>query len=142
LIATDITQDLYEQLERQFIEPLLDIPSFVKNEATRKTYARIFNRILQSWEGNFALCLEGALDDKIRQTLIMNTKQSNVRQYIRSHLPFMCKSAKKVRGLYGVPITKFIFSFIKQSEKFNENGKFELNDWDQFLAGMKTHVID
>ena len=129
-------------MERQFIEPLLDIPSFVKNEATRTTYASIFNRILQSWEGNFRMCLEGALDDKIRQTVIMNTKQSNVRQYIRSHLPFICRSAKKVRGLYGSQITFFIFSFIKQSEKFNEFDSFKLNDWDQFLAGMKTFMID
>ena len=99
-------------MKNMFIKPVLSVRSFVDRSANREAYREIFHRILLSWEGNFKQCLEGILDDKIRQTVIMNIKDTDLRLYIKEHLPFMCSNAKKARGLYQQDITLFIFSFI------------------------------
>ena len=65
-MENDITQDLFEQLKMLFIDPILDVPSFVKDERARKVYMKTFQRTLESWEGNFTECLVGSLDDKQR----------------------------------------------------------------------------
>ena len=60
---------------------------------------------------------------------------------MRTYLPFLCRNAKKVRGLYEQQMTLFIFSFILKSEKFNENASFELKDWEVFLDEMNKYML-
>jgi len=73
---------------------------------------------------------------------MMKSKDEAVKKYIRNYLPDLCYKAKKVRGLYDEPITLFIFSFMKEVEKFNEKGKFVIEDWKVFLKLMKQFLID
>jgi len=87
-------------------------------------------------------CLKGSLLDKENQTVIMKTKDEEVKKYIRNYLPDLCYKAKKVRGLYDEPMTLFIFSFIIEIEKLNEKGNFVIEDWTVFLKLMKQFLVD
>ncbi len=72
----------------------------------------------------------------------MKAKNEDIIKYIQTYLPFLCDVAKKKRGLYKENITLFIFNFMKSSEKFNENHRFRLKDWDTFLDQFKVHMVE
>ena len=39
-------------------------------------------------------------------------------------------------------MVRLLLLFTHSTQKYNENGKFELSDWDTFLKLMKNELID
>ena len=52
-------------MKKQFIDPVLDIKSFMSKHETRAAYDMVFKRSLVTWKGNLTKCLIGSLADKI-----------------------------------------------------------------------------
>ena len=66
-----------------------------------------------------------------------------IKWYRNNVLNVLCQEAKNHRDDPSKSkVNRFIFSFIKSTQKFNESAVFSIDDWNTFLNLMKSCMID
>ena len=82
----------------------------------------MFQNMIQEWEGTNQMMLEQELD--LVQVMARNSLLQWYYKFVRSKITNMIEREKDVKNLKEMPMTKFLFTFIRKIQKCSENKEF------------------